>query len=56
MRSFSLGGDPIVKLPCGTTTISGHASHSLNESFGRSARSRAADSGVTSGAGFGASG
>jgi len=34
-----------VNLPAGTTIISGHLSHSLNVSFGLSARSSAADNG-----------
>ena len=33
----SLGGEPMVKLPPGTTTISGQFAHSRNESFGFSA-------------------
>src|SRR4051812_17428649 len=44
-RPGSLAGEPIVKLPAGTTTISGHLSHSLNTFFGLSAHSSAADSG-----------
>jgi hypothetical protein len=36
----------MVKLPAGTTTISGQLSHSRNTSFGFSARSSAAESGV----------
>src|SRR5215831_13123745 len=42
----SATGAPIVKSPAGTTTISGHVSHSLNKSLGCSARSSAADSGL----------
>jgi hypothetical protein len=45
-RSFSLAGDPMVKLPAGTTTISGQLSHSLKLSFGFSPRSAATDSGA----------
>src|SRR5262252_8709578 len=41
----SFAGEPMVKLPAGTTTISGHLSHSLNTSFGFSAHSSTADSG-----------
>jgi hypothetical protein len=36
----------MVKLPAGTTTISGQLAHSLNVSFGFSARSRSSDSGT----------
>ena len=39
-------GDPIMKLPAGTTTISGQSAHSLKLSFGFSARSSAAVSGA----------
>jgi hypothetical protein len=39
VRSFSLFGDPIVNLPAGTTTISGHLSHSRKLSFGWRPRS-----------------
>ena len=36
----------MVNVPAGTTTISGHLSHSLKLSFGFNARSSAADSGA----------
>jgi hypothetical protein len=44
-RLASLAGDPIMNEPAGTTTISGHFSHSLNMSFGLSAHCSLADSG-----------
>src|SRR5436190_22923272 len=44
----SLVGDPIVKLPAGTTIISGQFAHSLNVSFGFSAFSCIGDSGAAS--------
>src|SRR5207244_4922449 len=44
----SLVGDPLVKLPAGTTTISGQFAHSLNVSFGFSAFSCIGDSGAAS--------
>ena len=53
LRSFivgtavSLARDPMVKLPAGTTTISGQVSHSLNTSFGSSVRSASVDKGLT---------
>jgi hypothetical protein len=43
-RPGSLGGEPIMKEPAGTTTISGHVSHSRKVSLGLSARSCSADS------------
>src|SRR5215813_2725335 len=46
LRSFSLSGDPIVKAPAGTTTISGHWLQSLNTSPGPSAHSSSAESGT----------
>jgi hypothetical protein len=36
----------MMKLPAGTTTISGHVSHSLKLSFGRNALSSAGDNGA----------
>jgi len=39
-------GEPIVKLPAGTTTISGQVAHSLNLSFDFNAHSSTADSGA----------
>src|SRR5262245_6261067 len=48
-RPSSPNGDPIVKLPAGTTTISGHSSHSLKLSLGLSARSSADVNGFTIG-------
>src|SRR5262245_45489322 len=45
-RPGSLAGDPIMKLPAGTTTISGQTSHSRKVSPGLSARSRSGVSGV----------
>jgi hypothetical protein len=33
-RASSLIGDPMMKLPAGTITISGHSAQSLNASFG----------------------
>src|ERR1700722_14053503 len=45
-RTFSFFGQPIMKLPAGTTTISGHLSHSLNTSFGLRERSSVDDRGA----------
>src|SRR5215510_14562679 len=42
----SLAGDPIRKVPAGTTTISGHWWHSVKLSFGLSPRSSAAVKGL----------
>src|SRR5689334_17470845 len=47
-RPGSPFGDPIVKLPAGTTIISGQFAHSLNVSFGFSAFSWVGDSGAAS--------
>src|SRR5437667_8586580 len=44
-RPASLADDPIVKVPAGTTNISGHLSHSLNAFFGLSAHSSISDNG-----------
>src|SRR5271168_3843354 len=44
-RPVSVAAEPMVKLPSGTTTVSGHLSHSLKLSFGSSVRSRSGDNG-----------